>query len=39
MVFGSKMKRREESRGLVGAFVGYSAGIRRLGKKIGFDEI
>jgi hypothetical protein len=39
MMFGRKMFLEIETRGLVDAFGGCSAGIRRLGKKIGSDKI
>jgi hypothetical protein len=37
-MFGSNLKRREVIRGLVDAFGGCWAGIRRLGKKIGTHQ-
>jgi hypothetical protein len=36
MMFGSRLKRREETRCLVDVFGGCSAGICRLGKEIEF---
>jgi hypothetical protein len=39
MMFGSNLKRRRESRCLVDAFGGCSAGIRIRGKKIGCRRI
>jgi hypothetical protein len=39
MMFGSNLKKQIEPRCLADAFVGYLAGIRRLGKKIGSRKI